>query len=126
MNTFFAYTVRTYTEGAAPFVPMQRGTQMNEMGALWDSLCQGPKIGGMIFAAALLVALLVVRAFRMRRSRHANDEHCRRLIEKSRGKQMKRDPKGKDGAFHIDANTIPLGVRKLVKTGSPYDKGVMG
>ena len=53
-------------------------------------------------------------------------EHCRRLIEKSRGKQMKRDPKGKDGAFHIDANTIPLGVRKLVKTGSPYDKGVMG
>ena len=60
------------------------------------------------------------------RSRHANDEHCRRLIEKSRGKQMKRDPKGKDGAFHIDANTIPLGVRKLVKTGSPYDKGVMG
>ena len=53
---------------------------MNEMGALWDSLWQGPKIGGMIFAAALLVALLVVRAFRMRRSRHANDERCRRLI----------------------------------------------
>ena len=33
-------------------------------------------------------------------------------------------PKGK--LKHVESNTMPLGLRKLVRTGSPYDKGVMG
>ena len=27
---------------------------------------------------------------------------------------------------HVEANTMSLGLRKLVRTGSPYDKGIMG
>ena len=33
-------------------------------------------------------------------------------------------PKGK--LKHVEANTMPLGLRKLVRTGTPCDKGVMG
>ena len=33
-------------------------------------------------------------------------------------------PKGK--LKHVEANTMPLSLRKLVRTGTPYDKGVMG
>ena len=33
-------------------------------------------------------------------------------------------PKGK--LKHVEANTMPLSLRKLVRTGTPCDKGVMG
>ena len=33
-------------------------------------------------------------------------------------------PKGK--LKHVEANTMLLSLRKLVRTGTPYDKGVMG
>lgn len=98
---------------------------MESISLFWGSLWQGPKIGGMVFAIFLLAALLVRRAIIARRSKVA----CRAQGEdgsaKYKGRKMKRDTKRSDKAFHVSANTMPLGVSKLVRTGSPYDKGVM-
>ena len=91
----------------------------------WQSLWQGPKVGGILFGLLLLGVLLVVRVWRNRRGNAAHVERCRRTAKKHSGLRMKRNPDGHDKPFHVDANTMPLGVKKLVKTGSPYDKGVM-
>ena len=39
---------------------------------------------------------------------------------------LDRTKKPKGNLKHIEANTMPLSLRKLVRTGTPYDKGVMG
>ena len=40
--------------------------------------------------------------------------------------KLRRAEKPQGKLKHIEANTMPLGLRKLVRTGSPHDKGVMG
>ena len=99
---------------------------MESISLLWESLWQGPKIGGMVFAILLLAALFVSRAIIARRNRR-NKVACRAQSEDrcAKCKMMKREPKRTDKSFHVSANTMPLGVSKLVRTGSPYDKGVM-
>ena len=39
---------------------------------------------------------------------------------------LDRTKKPKVKLKHVEANTMPLSLRKLVRTGTPYDKGVMG
>ena len=92
---------------------------------LWESLWQGPKVGGMIFGAILVVSMFVVRAFKVRRERVSNGVQCKRVSDKYKGRRLTRNPNGKDKYAHVEANTMSLGLRKLVKTGSPYDNGVM-
>jgi len=98
---------------------------MEGISLFWESLWQGPKIGGMVFAIFLLAALLVRRAIIARRSKVAYRAHSEDGSAKYKGRKMKRDIKRSGKAFHVSANTMPLGVSKLVRTGSPYDKGVM-
>ena len=54
---------------------------------------------------------------------------CRQTAEKLKDVNFSTQevsPQKIDRPIHVDANTMPLGLNKLVKTGSPYDKGVMG
>ena len=39
---------------------------------------------------------------------------------------LDRENRSKAKLKHVEANTMSLGLRKLVRTGSPYDKGIMG
>ena len=39
---------------------------------------------------------------------------------------LDRENRSKAKLKHIEANTMSLGLRKLVRTGSSYDKGIMG
>ena len=48
----------------------------------------------------------------------AGKEHSHFTLDRTK------KPKGK--LKHVEANTMSLGLRKLVRTGTPYDKGVMG
>ena len=98
---------------------------MESISLFWGSLWQGPKIAGMVFAIFLLAALLVRRAIIARRSKVAYRAQSEDVGAKDKGRKMKRGAKRTDKAFHVPANTMPLGVSKLVRTGSPYDKGVM-
>ena len=97
----------------------------NSIALFWDSLWQGPKVGGMIFGAILLVFLFAVRAFKVYRARVSSGKQCNMVSGKYKGRRLKRNPNGTDKSAHVDANTMTLGVSKLVKTGSPYDNGVM-
>lgn len=78
----------------------------------------------LIVSLPILAVVLLLRW----RQRRAEQERIRREME---GKEYPRftldrtkKPKGK--LKHVEANTMSLGLRKLVRTGSPYDKGVMG
>ncbi|MBR3958090.1 MAG: hypothetical protein IKJ89_09600 [Kiritimatiellae bacterium] len=97
----------------------------NSISLFWDSFWQGPKVGGVLFGAILIVSLFVFRAFKVHRERVSNGSQCKKVSDKYKGRRLKRNPNGKDKYAHVDANTMPLGVRKLFKTGSPYDNGVM-
>ena len=106
------------------FLALAAGCDMamdNSIALFWDSLWQGPKVGGMIFGAILLVFLFAVRAFKVYRARVSSG----RVSGKYKGRRLKRNPNGTDKSAHVDANTMTLGVSKLVITGSPYDNGVM-
>ncbi len=97
----------------------------NSIALLWDSLWQGPKVVGMLFGAILIASLFVIRAVKVYRERVSNGNQCKKVSDKYKGRRLKHNPNGKDKYAHVDANTMSLGVRKLFKTGSPYDNGVM-
>ena len=78
----------------------------------------------LIVSLPILVAVLLYR----RRQRRAEQERMRQAIDAKEHPCVKFDrshpQKGK--LKHVEANTMSLGLRKLVRTGTPYDKGVMG
>ena len=79
---------------------------------------------------ALIVAVPIAGVVIYRRARWKRREQERMRREMKEKKHVHfaidrtREPKGR--LKHIEANTMPLGLRKLVRTGTPYDKGVMG
>ena len=83
---------------------------------------------GTILTLIVYLPILVVVLLLRRRQRRAEQERMRQAIEEKEHPRVKFDrshpQKGK--LKHVEANTMPLGLRKLVRTGSPYDKGIMG
>ena len=83
---------------------------------------------GAILTLIVYLPILVVVLLLRRRQRRAEQEWMRQAIEEKEHPRVKFDrlhpQKGK--LKHVEANTMPLGLRKLVRTGTPYDKGVMG
>ena len=77
-----------------------------------------------VVAAPIAGVVIYRRALWKRREQ----ERMRQAIDEKEHPRVKFDrshpQKGK--LKHIEANTMPLGLQKLVRTGSPYDKGVMG
>ena len=79
---------------------------------------------------ALIVAVPIAGVVIYRRAqwKRAEQERMRREME---GKEhahfaLDRTKKPNGKLKHIEANTMPLSLRKFVRTGTPYDKGVMG
>jgi hypothetical protein len=97
----------------------------NSIASLWNSFWQGPKVVGTLFGAILLVSLFAIRTFKVYRARVSNGDKFKKVSDKYKGRRLKRNPNGTDKYAHVDANTMSLGVRKLFKTGAPYDNGVM-
>ena len=83
--------------------------------------------GAILTLIVSLPILAVVLLFR-RQQRRAEQERMRQAIDGKKHQRVKFDrshlSKGK--LKHVEANTMPLILRKLVRTGTPYDKGVMG
>lgn len=83
--------------------------------------------GAILTLIVSLPILAVVLLFR-RQQRRAEQERMRQAIDEKAHPRVKFDrlhpQKGK--LKHVEANTMSLGLRKLVRTGSPYDKGIMG
>ena len=79
---------------------------------------------------ALIVAVPIagVVIYQRARWKRREQERMRREMEEKKQAHFSIDrtmkPTGK--LKHIEANTMPLSLRKLVRTGTPYDKGVMG
>ena len=110
------------------FLALAAGCDMaidNSIALLWNSFWQGPKVGGMLFGAILIVSLFAIRTFKVYRARVSNGNKFKKVSDKYKGRRLKRNPDGTDKYAHVDANTMSLGVRKLFKTGAPYDNGVM-
>jgi hypothetical protein len=97
----------------------------NSIASLWNSFWQGPKVVGTLFGAILLVSLFAIRTFKVYRARVSNGDKFKKVSDKYKGRRLKRNPNGTDKYAHVNANTMSLGVRKLFKTGAPYDNGVM-
>ena len=75
--------------------------------------------------AAPIAGIVIYRRLRWKRREQermsremAGKEHPHFTLDRTK------KPKGK--LKHVEANTMPLSLRKLVRTGTPYDKGVMG
>ena len=83
---------------------------------------------GAILTLIVSLPILAVVLLLRRRQRRAEQERMRQAIDEKEHLRVKFDrshpQKGK--LEHVEANTMPLGLRKLVRTGSPYDKGIMG
>ena len=94
----------------------------------WRTLCN-PFVAGIVFVALLLASLLTVRHFRRKRVAARHLAACRAVadgLKSARVEVKPAAPKPVDGAFHVDANTMSLGINKLVQTGTDLDKGAMG
>ena len=79
---------------------------------------------------ALIVAVPIAGVVIYRRAQWKRAEQERMRCEME-GKEhphfmLDRTQKPKGKLKHVEANTMPLSLRKLVRTGTPYDKGVMG
>ena len=85
-------------------------------------------LAGAILTLIVSLPILAVVLLLRRRQRRDEQERMRQAIDAKEHPRVKFDrshpQKGK--LKHVEANTMPLGLRKLVRTGSPYDKGVMG
>ena len=79
---------------------------------------------------ALIVAVPIagVVIYRQTQWKRSEQERMRREMEGSEHPHftLDRTKKLKGKLKHVEANTMPLSLRKLVRTGAPYDKGVMG
>jgi len=80
--------------------------------------------------ALVAVGVLVVLPTLVRRDTQ-NDEARRRIQSEIVGKEhahftLDRAKASKAKRRRVEAHTMPLGVQKLVKTGTSLDKGVMG
>jgi len=94
----------------------------------WRSACNPILLGG-VFAALLVLALLVARRIRTRRERRVLQAQSQELAGSLKDRRVtvqKPEPQKIDRPFHVEANTMSLDQKRLVKTGTPYDKGVMG
>ena len=105
-------------------IVIERG-DMHSVRLIYESFWQGPKVGGILFGAVIMVVLFLARSCRVKRERRNHAEECRKSAEKHAGLHMSRDPMKSDKPIHVDAHTIPLGLKKMVKTGTSCDKGIM-
>ena len=78
-----------------------------------------------LIVAAPIAGVVIYRQAQWKRSEQERmrcemegKEHPHFMLDRTK------KPKGK--LKHVEANTMPLSLRKLVRTGTPYDKGVMG
>ena len=81
-----------------------------------------------LLAIAVAAPIAGVVLYRRAQWKRREQERMRREME---GKEhphftLDRTKKPKVKLKHVEANTMPLSLRKLVRTGTPYDKGVMG
>ena len=81
-----------------------------------------------LLAIAVAAPIAGVVLYRRAQWKRREQERMRREME---GKEhphftLDRTKKPKGKLKHVDANTMPLSLRKIVRTGTPYDKGVMG
>ena len=78
------------------------------------------------FVVAVPIAGVVI--YRRLKWKRREQERMRQAIDGKEHPRVKFDrshpQKGK--LKHVEANTMPLSLRKIVRTGTPYDKGVMG
>ena len=81
-----------------------------------------------LLGLAVTVPFVLLVSVRHARWKRREQERIRREMEGRECPHFTLDrtkkPEGK--LKHVEANTMPLSLRKLVRTGSPYDKGVMG
>ena len=82
---------------------------------------------GAIVTSVVALPILVVVLLLRRRRRRAEQERMRQVIDaKNPHVKFDRSHSQQENLKHVEANTMPLGLRKLVRTGTPYDNGVMG
>ena len=81
-----------------------------------------------LLAVVATAPIFVLVAYRRRQWKRREQERIRREMEGREHPHFTLDrtkkPKGK--LKRVEPNTMSLGLQKLVRTGSPYDKGVMG
>ena len=81
-----------------------------------------------LLAIVVAVPIAGIVIYRRTQWKRREQERIRRKME---GKEyphfaLDRTTKPKGKLKHVEANTMPLSLRKLVRTGTSYDKGVMG
>ena len=83
---------------------------------------------GAIMTLVVALPILVVVLLLRRRRRRVEQERMRQVIDAKKHPHVKfdRSHSQQENLKHVEANTMPLGLRKLVRTGTPYDNGVMG
>ena len=81
-----------------------------------------------LLALVVAVPIIGVVIYRRAQWKRSEQERMRREVgEKERPHfTLDRTKKSKGKLKHVEANTMPLSLRKLVRTDTPYDKGVMG
>lgn len=92
-------------------------------GDLFDSFWQGPKAGAVVICTVGLVIAFVVRHFVRSAAKRRFREECGKSAAGAQGVRIKLSKSGSDDSksVHVDANTMPLGLNKLVKTGPSCD-----
>ena len=98
-------------------------TEILESWGLFEPVVVLPLLA--IAVAAPIAGIVIYRRLQWKRR---EQERIQREIEGKVHPHFTLDrtkgPKGK--LKHVEANTMSLGLRKLVRTGTPCDKGVMG
>lgn len=79
---------------------------------------------GIAFALVLGgLAVLIIRPFVRRREKEAYRDDV--VGNWPKVTKLRKSDKKHDPPLHVDANTMPLGLAKMIKTGTDCDKGVM-
>ncbi len=104
------------------------------LNAYWEGLwrwrnCCNPFLAGIVFGGMVVAVMVLIRRKQVLREKRLAQERCRQLAKELEGKRLESLPKEReklDRPIHIDTKTMPLDLKKMVKTGAPYDKGGMG
>ncbi len=94
----------------------------------WRDACN-PFLAGIVFGGVVVVVMIFIRRRQVLREKRLARERCRQLAKELEGKRVESLPKEReklDKPIHIETKTMPLDLKKMVKTGAPYDKGGMG
>ena len=83
---------------------------------------------GCVLTLIVSMPFLLVVILRRRQKRRAEQQRLQQIIDSKEHPHVTfdRSKPSKAELKHVEAHTMSLGLRKLVRTGTPYDKGVVG